>query len=252
MPIAYLRGLTGSQRTPIANRHLGLALAFVAGAVNAGGFLAIGYYTSHMTGIVSAMADHLALAYYPWVIGGFAAMLCFVAGAACCALLVNWGRRNGWQSAFALPLALEAALLLVFGLLGSRLANFAWIFVPSTVVLLCFVMGLQNAIITKISHAEIRTTHVTGIVTDLGIEFGKWVYWNRGEEGARVLANRPRMLLLGGLLFMFFLGGVCGALGFKIYGYATTIPLAVILLLFALVPIGDDVVAHWKIRHRPR
>jgi len=39
-------------------------------------------------------------------------------------------------------------------------------------VLLCFIMGLQNAVITKISHAEIRTTHVTGLVTDVGIELG--------------------------------------------------------------------------------
>ena len=247
--LSYFRALTGAQRTPAANRHLGLALTFVAGAVNAGGFLAIGYYTSHMTGIVSAMADHLALAYYPWVLGGIAAMLCFLLGAASCGLLVNWGRRQGWQSAYALPLALEAVLLLVFGVLGSRLANVGWVFVPTTVVLLCFVMGLQNAIITKISNAEIRTTHVTGIVTDLGIEIGKWVYWNRAEhEQGRVLANRPRLRLLGGLLLMFFLGGVAGALGFKHWGYATTLPLAAIVLLFALVPILDDVRAVWRLR----
>lgn len=48
--------------------------------------------------------------------------------------------------------------------------------VPLTVALLCFVMGLQNAMITKISKAEIRTTHVTGLVTDIGIEIGKSLY----------------------------------------------------------------------------
>lgn len=248
--LSYFRALTGANRTPSANRHLGLALSFVAGAVNAGGFLAIGHYTSHMTGIVSAMADHLALAYYPWVLGGLAALVCFVLGAASCALLVNWGRRQGWQSAYALPLALEAGLLVVFGLLGSWLANVGWVFVPTTVVLLCFVMGLQNAIITKISNAEIRTTHVTGIVTDLGIEIGKWVYWNRAEhQHGKVLANRARVRLLGGLLFMFFLGGVVGALGFKHLGYATTLPLAGLLLVFAWVPILDDLLAGWRL-HR--
>ena len=34
-------------------------------------------------------------------------------------------------------------------------------------------MGLQNAIMTKISKAEIRTTHMTGVVTDIGIELGR-------------------------------------------------------------------------------
>lgn len=61
MPIKYARRLTGSERSRHANRHLGFALAFVAGAANAGGFLAVQQYTSHMTGIVSAMADNLVL-----------------------------------------------------------------------------------------------------------------------------------------------------------------------------------------------
>lgn len=64
MPIIYARGLTGRERSTRANRQLGLALTFVAGATNAGGFLAVQQYTSHMTGIVSAMADNLALGAY--------------------------------------------------------------------------------------------------------------------------------------------------------------------------------------------
>ena len=61
MPINYLAHLTAPERTAQSNLHLGVTLAFVAGALNAGGFLAIGQYTSHMTGIVSAAADHLVL-----------------------------------------------------------------------------------------------------------------------------------------------------------------------------------------------
>jgi uncharacterized membrane protein YoaK (UPF0700 family) len=57
MPINYARRLTGGLRTLRADKHLGLALAFVAGAINAGGFLAVPQYTSHMTGIGSALAD---------------------------------------------------------------------------------------------------------------------------------------------------------------------------------------------------
>jgi len=42
------------------------------------------------------------------------------------------------------------------------------LFVSATVMLLCFIMGLQNAVISKISRSEIRTTHVTGLVTRRG------------------------------------------------------------------------------------
>ena len=61
MPLHLLNSLTAKQRSQRSNRQLGCLLAFVAGAVNAGGFLAVQKYTSHMTGIISAMADDLIM-----------------------------------------------------------------------------------------------------------------------------------------------------------------------------------------------
>ena len=240
MPIYYLRRLTASERTQRANRHLGLALTFVAGATNAGGFLAVGQYTSHMTGIVSAMADDIAVGSIGLVLAGLGALLSFIAGAACSAILFNWAKRKHLYSKYALSLLLEAVLLLVFGLLGANLAQRMGLFVPVTVTLLCFIMGLQNAIITKISQAEIRTTHVTGLVTDLGIELGKLFYWNKMNRPLPVLGNRDRLRLLASLLAMFFVGGVVGAIGFKHLGYLSTVPLAAVLIVLAAVPIADD------------
>jgi uncharacterized membrane protein YoaK (UPF0700 family) len=113
--------------------------------------------------------------------------------------------------------------------------------VPFTVVLLCFIMGLQNAVVTKLSNAVIRTTHMTGIVTDLGIELGKLFYWNRhAHHPARVLADRDRMAVLAGLLCAFLVGGVAGAFGFKHLGYVASVPVAVLLALLAIVPALDD------------
>ncbi|HTJ99947.1 MAG TPA: YoaK family protein [Bordetella sp.] len=242
MPVHYLRALTSPGRTTENNRRLGRSLAFVAGAANAGGFLAVGQYTSHMTGIVSSMADETALGNISLVVAGLCSLLAFMSGAAVSAILVNWGRRRGAHSEYAMPLMVEAALLLVFGLLGARLEQHRMLFVPATVGLLCFIMGLQNAIITKISKADIRTTHMTGIVTDIGIELGKLLYWNMSndEPDARVLANRPRLRLLASLLGMFLLGGVAGALGFGHAGFIATVPLAALLIVLAIVPVLDD------------
>ena len=248
MPINYSRTLTGRARTTRANRHLGFALAFVAGAINAGGFLAVQQYTSHMTGVVSSMADHLALGTFTSAIAGLGALLSFVAGAACSAILVNFARQRDMQSQFALPLMVEAILLLCFGLVGARLALVDGLFVSLTVMLLAFIMGLQNAVISKLSNAEIRTTHVTGIVTDIGIELGKLAYRNADEyTGARrVRANRPRLRLLSSLLGYFFVGGVVGALGFSHLGYIATVPLALLLVALASVPVIDDLRARWR------
>jgi uncharacterized membrane protein YoaK (UPF0700 family) len=92
MPLHYLRTLTARKRTDDANRRLGQALAFVAGAANAGGFLAVGQYTSHMTGIVSAMADNLALGNVTLVVAGLSSLLAFTTGAATSAMLINCKR----------------------------------------------------------------------------------------------------------------------------------------------------------------
>jgi len=245
MPVNYARRLTSRDRTAHANQHLGCALAFVAGAANAGGFLAVRQYTSHMTGIVSTMADELVLGDLKLVFSGLGAVLCFVLGAACSAVMINFARRRRLHSEYSMPLLLEAVLLICFGLLGARLSQVQGLFVPATVMLLCFIMGLQNAVITKLSHAEIRTTHLTGMITDIGIEIGKLLYWNGRAQAdlPPVRANRTKLFLLAALVAFFFLGGLVGALGFKQVGYVSTVPLALLLVALACVPAMDDLAA---------
>lgn len=238
MPLNYVRALTATQRSARANLHLGVALAFVAGAANAGGFLAVHQFTSHMTGIVSMMAENVAAGAFELALAGAGALLSFVGGAACCAIMVNFARRRRMQSQYALPLLFEAVLLLAFGVLGARLAGVEGLFVPLTVMLLCFMMGLQNAVITKLSSAEIRTTHVTGLMTDIGIELGRLLYWH--GQGA----NRSRLAVLASLASSFFVGGIAGALGFSEFGFLSTVPLALILVALAIVPALDDLRRH--------
>lgn len=235
-----IRGFTSLQRTPQADLKLGTVLAFVAGATNAGGFLAVGQYTSHMTGMVSSLADHLVLGEFILAGAALAAVLAFLLGAMSTAWLVNWGMRRELRSAYGLPLLIEAALLLVFGIFGAAMSLWQTVFLPVTVVLLCYIMGLQNAVITKISQARIRTTHVTGLVTDLGIELGKLLYVNRHPDMQPVRADRERLRVHAQLVISFLVGGIAGALGFKALGYISTVPLAITLMLLVMRPALDD------------
>ena len=183
------------------------------------------------------MLGHITL-----VLGAVGALLAFTAGAAATALLVNWARQHHLRSEYALTLLLEAVLLLVFGLLGATLNRQTPFAVPLTVLVLAFTMGLQNALVTKISSAEIRTTHMTGVITDLGIELGKMLYWNRtgSPPESRVRANHSKLLLLGSLLGMFIVGGLAGAMGFKYIGFVWVVPLAMLLLFLSLPPLLSD------------
>lgn len=232
--------LTNPDRNLRRDRALGASLAFVAGATNAGGFLAVGQYTSHMTGIVSALADDLAFARARVALAALGSVLAFVTGAMTTAVTVNWARRHDLQSRFAVPLLLEAALLLCFGLLGQMLAQYTMMVAPLTVLTLCFLMGLQNAVITKISGAVIRTTHVTGLLTDVGIELGRLLYMNRADLGEPVRGNRERLFVHLALLVSFLGGGIMGALGFRAFGYVATLPLAGLLIVLSLKPVIAD------------
>lgn len=242
--IPLIQGWTDVHRTPQNNLRLGATLTFVAGATNAGGFLAVGQYTSHMTGVVSSVADNLILGQLGLVLVGLASLLAFMCGAMTTAWMVNWSLRRKLRSAYGRPLLIEAALLLIFGLFGAAINFYSGLFVPLTVLVLCFIMGLQNAVITKVSKAEIRTTHVTGLVTDLGIEIGKMLYINRLTDAPQVIANRRKLRIHATLILCFFAGGLAGAIGFKTIGYVTTVPLAIVLLILVMRPILHDVRGH--------
>lgn len=228
-------------------------LSFVAGAINAGGFLAVAQYTSHMTGIVAHMADSLLLGSYDLVLAAFGALLAFAGGAACTAVMVSYARRHRLESEYAMPLLLEAALLVVFGAMGAQLHDVqSPLFVPVTVLLLCFLMGLQNAVATQLSGAQIRTTHVTGTVTDLGLELGKMLYWNRSKfsDGRQaVKVNQRRIAHLSAILVFFFTGGLTGAWAFNHIGFSFTLALALLLVILAIAPVAYDLrvaLRHWR------
>lgn len=237
-----LRHLSGQHRTAATNRLLGTMLAFNAGAVNAGGFLVVSMYTSHMTGFASMLADNLILGNMALVLGALGTLLAFITGAAVTAVIVNWARQRHVRSEYALPLLLLAVLLLIFGLLGATLNRQTPFAVPLTVLVLSFTMGLQNALVSKISSSQIRTTHMTGIITDLGIELGKMFYWNRTESpmASRVRANRIKLRLFSTLLTAFIVGGLVGAAGFRYVGFIWVVPLAILLLALSLPPLYAD------------
>jgi len=205
--------------------------------------LVLHMYTSHMTGFASQLADGLVLGNATLWLNALGAILAFVLGAAVCAVLVNWGRQHRLHSVYALPLMLEAVLMLPFGLMGAITLTWPTPFaVPITVLLLAFIMGLQNAVASKTSGGSIRTTHMTGNITDMGIELGKLLYWNgrRGDAQVQVRHNPARLRQAGGLVGMFVLGGVGGAAGFKYIGFVCVVPLAALLLVLSLPPLYRD------------
>lgn len=239
MPTVYAIRLLGTERTAAANRDLGFALAFVAGAVNACGYLLVERYTSHLTGAVATIAYGLAGGSLETTVYAVIAVLAFLLGAASCVWIVGVARRRGVVGAYAWPLLLEALLLMAFASVAASLPLLDRALIVATVMLLGFVMGLQNAITTKVSNAGIRTTHMTGVVTDLGLELGKRIDRFSRAGIRHLLPRQPqRLATLAGLLGCFVGGGVIGAVGFSYLGFAALTALATALALFAVLPVA--------------
>jgi uncharacterized membrane protein YoaK (UPF0700 family) len=90
-------------------------------------------------------------------------------------------------------------------------------------------MGLQNALFTNFSGAVVRTTHVTGLLTDIGIHFGHLIRWReQTKEFWRVKVLLP-------LLFGFCIGGSLGTIGFDTIGVHAMYFPAIVLFVAGVI-----------------
>lgn len=171
--------------------------------------------TGPTTSLGRTLAEHAATGFgagfFAWII------FSFWLGAVCSAVMIDHAHRKQ-TSRYAAPIAVEAMLLTVFSIcidvhLGRGI-------LPQGIVLFalsglaCFAMGLQNATISRISGAVVRTTHVTGVVTDLGTETVQYCSWLlRGKRGDH--AAGARVVVLASIFGSFLFGVVAATVVFR-------------------------------------
>jgi len=231
--------LTDDRRTPVLNKALGCFCAFVSGSINAGGFIILGHYTSHVTGMIAGAADAIVLKQWTLLETSLAFVGSFFLGAFFATLLIQIAEALKLHSRFALAFLASGMLLIALGF-WSYLNGMC--FYKSMVLDFGFFfsMGIQNATVTRLSNYDIRATHMTGLVTDLGIECGKWTF-NRKS------LNQEKLTLLLLILFSFFIGGVCGAYSFNSHlGTLSLFLYGGVLAFLAIFPIYKD--THIRLR----
>ncbi|MBE3640478.1 YoaK family protein [Mangrovicoccus algicola] len=221
---------TGAARSAAIDLSLAGLLSSIAGALNAVGFLVAGSFTANMTGNISAFADHVAHGQIGIALPFAGLLAAFILGATLAALAIQSGERRGLRSVYAWAVLAEAGLLIGLGV--AMLARPAGLSEGLLVEALSFVMGLQNAVSTMISSARVRTTHVSGMATDIGIGLAALL----GGQGAR-RAALPRLGLHGLTLLCFALGGIGGALAFAGIGAWLFVGTGAVLAAVALAEI---------------
>jgi uncharacterized membrane protein YoaK (UPF0700 family) len=238
-----IKPLEHKRRLLIEKLILAVALPAVAGAVNASGFLALGVYTSHVTGHIARIGDELAQHHTSAALGAGLIVLMFFAGAVSATVLIERAKRRA-KARYVAPLVLQAAALMAFASVAG------WRERPSNSVeltaLLCFAMGLQNALVTKLSGAVVRTTHLTGMVTDIAIEGVRIAEWVRSEYQQRAFSKRfdilpliftdpewKKLRLHCLIVSSFLVGAIAGPVLFLKYGQVAMIAPCIVLLVLA-------------------
>jgi uncharacterized membrane protein YoaK (UPF0700 family) len=203
----------GAQRTPQHNLKLAMLLGLTAGFVNAEGFLGYSVLTTNVTGHAALFAERVAL--QDWRTAQTVAlwMLLFLLGAFVSSLILSLTGRNHRYS-ISIPIFIEIIILLISCLYGAQYDGSVVskeIFAGS----LLFAMGLQNSLVSIISGSMVRTTHLTGTFTDLGIELAQLsVNGNQNDKG---LPAKIKLRLV--IIFFFMTGAITGAILFKHFGF---------------------------------
>ncbi|MBW7844253.1 MAG: DUF1275 domain-containing protein [Bacteroidia bacterium] len=225
----------GNARTLIHNLQIASLLSFVAGIVNVIGFLAVQRLTTNVTGHFAFFVDEF---YKLNFFQGFLYLLYilfFLFGSFVSNFLVEYLHKRKESYVFAVPGILEALLLLIASFWQEI---FSSIEPDYLAFLLLFTMGLQNSLVTSISNATVRTTHLTGLFTDLGIELSQLFFYKQIETKKKLYSS---IFLRLTIISFFFIGGVISGILYSQFG------LHVMLLATAVLLIGITF-DYWKLK----
>ena len=218
----------GKNRTFIHNLRLATLLSFVAGIVNITGVLAVKTLTTNVTGHFAYFAEELMLNNYSTAITFFIFTIFFLIGAFTSNFLSELISIKYPDLSHVVPISLEILVL----------TGVAYFGVPSDISIsegktiaffMLFAMGIQNSLVTKISQSTVRTTHLTGLFTDLGIELSQLFFYKKVEEVKKL---KTSIYLRFSIISFFFIGCVSGGFIYQI------IELKTLLIAECFCPAG--------------
>lgn len=210
--------------------RLAISLSWIGGYTNTIALLLCGTVVSHVTGNTTNLGRAFSQHEYREALYFGGLWLSFLCGAVLSGLMTEIARQRNLVSKYSIPIAFEAVLLSLFGLLGRSAwplhdGHQGWAY--ALAALAAFTMGLQNATITRIAGTVVRTTHLTGVTTDLGLEAVQFGFWlrrrlhlkmpRRASRVMRIARRQPNglaALMLASIVGSFLLGAAIGTIAF--------------------------------------
>lgn len=219
-----------NSRTLKDNIKLGVLTAYSAGMVNVVSLLIFFAFASNVTGHYAIFAAEIVKGNWYQVAVVFAWIFLFFFGSFVSNLIViHFNRRNAYMS-HAMPIILEILCLLTVGVYGQFFYQETLTESEFLVSLMLFAMGLQNGLTASISNSAVKTTHLTGTTTDLGILFS--MFTKREYRMNKELRGKAR--LLSSIAVAYIAGAVSAGfiymhLGFGIF-YVVCVFLVIVIV----------------------
>lgn len=220
----------GKNRTFIHNLRLATLLSFVAGIVNVTGVLSIQTLTTNVTGHFAYFAEEIMKRDYAAAITFFVFTIFFLLGAFTSNFLAELISKKNPNLSHVIPISLEMIVLISVGIFGaqSSLSSTEGKWIAFSML---FAMGIQNSLVTKISQSTVRTTHLTGLFTDLGIELSQLFFYKKTDEKKKL---KTSIYLRLSIIIFFFIGCISGGFLYNLLEMKTLF-VAATFLLFALL-----------------
>ncbi len=215
----------GKTRTFIHNLRIASLLSFVAGIVNVAGYFSVQRLTTNVTGHFAFFVDEVFKLNFWQGLVYFLYIFFFFLGSFVSSFLVETMSRKDDHYIYSVPASIECLILFIIGFWGQNLI----IKNPDIITFsLLFAMGLQNSLVTTISSASVRTTHLTGLFTDLGIELSQLFFYKAKEQKLKLISSiKLRLTIIG----FFFIGGIVGGVLYSKLGLYSLVFAAITLVV---------------------
>lgn len=217
----------GKNRTFAHNLRLATLLSFVAGLVNITGVLALKTLTTNVTGHFAFFAEEIMRHDYATAITFFLFTIFFLLGSFLASFLQELISLRNPDLSHIFPITLEMIILIAVGFFGASSGIFT-LGGKLTAFFMLLAMGIQNSLVTNISSSTVRTTHLTGLFTDLGIELSQLFFYKKPEEVKKL---KTSIFLRLSIISFFFLGCFSGGIIYQIIEIKTLLVAAFFLFI---------------------
>jgi len=238
----------GENRTFLHNLRLATLLSFVAGVVNITGVLAVKTLTTNVTGHFAYFAEEVLKHNYLAAFTFFVFTIFFLMGSFTSSFIAEFVSKQNPRLSHVIPISLEMTILILIAAFGSQ-SDLSRIEGKLIAFFMLFAMGIQNSLVTNISRSTVRTTHLTGLFTDLGIELSQLFFYKKPEDVKRL---KTSIYLRLSIITFFFIGCFFGGFSYKFIGIKTLLIAAFFLfvaLLYDYIRLKFHVIKRKRMHH---